>query len=321
MSTENTTPVDESSQIDMEDSSDKSEESKVEKVLSDAQKSVLDGVKSTIENIDNPQELESVYASERTKKLDLAIGDMENKIRISKGQVRSNSILLIILSVVTAVLYLQAIQLESIILWIIVGILGLLDILVLLSVFGSQTRVYKSRSELERLFVRKRIESHFPENVGEKDSDSQSYFDNLVKINIENLSEYYSLVKTHTNNSFRVSILSGIIGFFFITFGLVVGFSYDDKSPVIPYISAGAGVFIEFIAGVFFYLYNRTVRQLKSYHDSLLDVQNILLAFKIVEDIHDQKDRGTMITNMLQFLMVKNHIPNQDDGEKESKVL
>jgi Cyanobacterial TRADD-N associated 2-Transmembrane domain len=46
------------------------------------------------------------------------------------------------------------------------------------------------------------------------------------------------------------------------------------------YISTGAGVVTEFIAAVFFYLYNRTVRQMKEYHDSLLSVQNILCPSK-----------------------------------------
>ena len=82
-------------------------------------------------------------------------------------------------------------------------------------------------------------------------------------------------------------------------------FHHATKTQIISYISAGAGTLIEFIAGVFFYLYNKTVSQLKEYHDSLLKVQNILLSFKIVGDIQSETDKVKMMVQMLDFLMGK----------------
>lgn len=63
----------------------------------------------------------------------------------------------------------------------------------------------------------------------------------------------------------------------------------------------------EFISGVFFYLYNRTVLQLKAYHDSLLDVQNVLLSFRCVEGagINDEAQRIEIIKQMLAYLLTK----------------
>jgi hypothetical protein len=71
----------------------------------------------------------------------------------------------------------------------------------------------------------------------------------------------------------------------------------------ISYVSAGAGIITEFIAGVFFYLYNRTVIQLKEYHDSLIHVQNILLSFKIVGDTKDDTQRNAMMELMMKCLI------------------
>ena len=117
-------------------------------------------------------------------------------------------------------------------------------------------------------------------------SVTKGFFKELVGLNIKNLSAYYDLIKDHTQKSFLVSIVSGIFGFGLIMFGLYIGI--EDTSNLknnLAYLSAASGIIIEFIAGIFFYLYNKTVRELKEYHNSLLDVQNILLSFNIVQKI------------------------------------
>src|SRR5258708_39851920 len=89
----------------------------------------------------------------------------------------------------------------------------------------------------------------------------------------------------------------------FIILGLALGFAATANSQILTYISSGSGVITEFIAGVFFYLYNRTVRQMKGYHDSLLVVQNILLSFKLVEDTKDENEKAKMVGQMLGYLV------------------
>ena len=161
---------------------------------------------------------------------------------------------------------------------------------------------------LEELTARERVSS---EVKTVSNNSETKYFDKLVNINIENLSAYYTLVKQHTNKSFIISSTISIIGFILISIGLGIGFSNIlESSTYISYIATGVGVLTEFIATIFFYLYNRTVRQLKEYHDSLLSVQNILLSFKIVEDIKQEEEKNKMISHMLEFLI----------GSKELKI-
>lgn len=154
-------------------------------------------------------------------------------------------------------------------------------------------------SEIEMIEAKQRIQRQLPESESET-----SYFNRLVKINVENLGEYYTLVKIHTRNSFRASLAAGIVGFAFVFGGVIVALNNNDNQTV-GLISATAGILINFIASVFFYLYNRTVRQLKEYHDSLLDVQNILLSFKIIEDIKDDATKAEMTTNVVKFLIAR----------------
>jgi hypothetical protein len=162
-------------------------------------------------------------------------------------------------------------------------------------------------AEIERLGRRARVNAAFPISSVTDDRTEGQYFTNLVKINVTNLGDYYTLVKVHTNNSFRASLLAGALGFTLIIIGLSVGF-VGDKNEAIAYLATASGVLIEFISGVFFYLYNRTVRQLKEYHDSLLDVQNILLAFKIVED-SEPVNREQLLKEILAFLLQRESQP------------
>jgi len=58
-------------------------------------------------------------------------------------------------------------------------------------------------------------------------TESESHFDSLVRINVENLAAYYSLVKVHTNKSFNVAVWVGIVKFAFM------GYLLDSGSPYI----------------------------------------------------------------------------------------
>jgi hypothetical protein len=143
------------------------------------------------------------------------------------------------------------------------------------------------------------------------DSEMQSeYFGSLVKLNIESLSEYYNLVKLHTSNSFRATLAAGLVGFFFIIFGLMIGLLGRDNAQMVAVISTASGIIINFVAAIFFYLYNQTVRQLKSYHDNLLDVQNVLLSFKILEGLPKNEAKSQMILQLLSFLVGKRYASN-----------
>ena len=56
---------------------------------------------------------------------------------------------------------------------------------------------------------------------------------------------------------------------------------------------------------MFFYLYNRTVRQLKDYHDSLINVQNVFLAMTLVADTSDPDLKADLVAQLLAFLTTK----------------
>jgi hypothetical protein len=84
---------------------------------------------------------------------------------------------------------------------------------------------------------------------------------------------------------------------------LFVAFMHNDAKERILAISTGAGVITEFVASVFFWLYSRTVSQLRAYHDSLVSIQNVLLSFKLVADTADAAEKARMVSRMCTYLL------------------
>lgn len=134
-------------------------------------------------------------------------------------------------------------------------------------------------------------------------SSDEEYFDKLVKINVENLSAYYGQVKEHANKSFIASLVMSLIGFSLITGGLILAFSSEDQETLVTLVPTGAGIIVEGISALFFYLYSKTVHQMKSYHDGLLYVQNVLLSLKLVESNDDAKTKAEATNKIVEYLL------------------
>lgn len=117
-----------------------------------------------------------------------------------------------------------------------------------------------------------------------KETLEEDFFNKLIKINFKYLDAYYSQTHSQANKSFSLSLLAAVIGFIVIISGVVLMY-FDKTSP--GYVTAGAGVLSEFIAAVFFYLYNKTILKMGEYHHKLVITQNVSLALKISDDLPD----------------------------------
>jgi hypothetical protein len=157
------------------------------------------------------------------------------------------------------------------------------------------------RDERKIVVARKRVSYQLSSGSGPSSADS--YFEDLVKINLKNLAAYYELVKIQTDKSFRATLSIAYFGAFLIITGLILQFVKAADQASIPYIASGAGVLTEFIASVFFWLYSKTVSQLRGYHDSLISVQNILLSFKLASDTKDETKKAEMLSQICGFLV------------------
>ena len=132
------------------------------------------------------------------------------------------------------------------------------------------------------------------------------YNSELIKFGIEdakedvdndiykNLDEYYLQTRQQAQKGFIVTVSVSIMGAIIIAIGIGAMF-FGKTTPA--YVTTASGVITEFIASVFFYLYNKTVSSMSDYHNKLVLSQNVSIALKIAESISGESAEK-----------VKNHI-------------
>ncbi|HEV3308730.1 MAG TPA: hypothetical protein VGZ91_19970 [Candidatus Sulfotelmatobacter sp.] len=135
----------------------------------------------------------------------------------------------------------------------------------------------KLQQQLEAIKVTQKTEQ-LQENLDD------NFFTNLVKINFKYIDQYYLQTQLQANKSFSLCAIAAITSLLVILTGVGMLFVRQNAKDA-GYVATGAGVLGEFIASVFFYLYNRTILKMGEYHQKLVLTQNVSLALKISEDL------------------------------------
>jgi hypothetical protein len=167
-------------------------------------------------------------------------------------------------------------------------------------IFSAHATLTSLKEDKDLWTIKKRITWQFAAKL-----ERPSYFDSLVRINVENLAAIYVFVKGHVEKSYKIAIRVSIFGFFLIIVGLIVLITNVYGSPLSSYITIASGIITEIIACILFFIYNRTTRQMKGFYDDLLTEQNILLTFKLMEDSKDENEKAKIVSQMLTNLISK----------------
>jgi len=178
-------------------------------------------------------------------------------------------------------------------------------------IFSAHATLESLKADKDLWTIKKRITWQFAAKL-----EKPSYFDSLVRINIENLSAFYVLVKLHNDKSFKVAVRVCVFGFLLVIVGLILTI-INISNPLGSYITIACGVITEIIAGVLFYIYNRTTRQIRGFYDSLLTEQNILLSFKLMEDSKDENEKAKIVSQMLTNLINKQNSSSLSANESD----
>ncbi|EFL49831.1 hypothetical protein DesfrDRAFT_3467 [Solidesulfovibrio fructosivorans JJ]] len=121
-------------------------------------------------------------------------------------------------------------------------------------------------------------------------------FKYVLLTNISALDGYIAQTRIQAAQSFRLCQIVAVLGFMLILFGIGLGvyFSMVMNGQVdIAYLSAGAGLLTEFISGIFFYMYNKSLKQINRFHDKLVVMQQASIAFlacSLIDDPSKQDD-------------------------------
>lgn len=119
-----------------------------------------------------------------------------------------------------------------------------------------------------------------------QDDLEKDFFNNLVKINFKYIDKYYLQTQIQADKAFTMSAIAAFAGFLIIAAG-VVQMYIGRLEPA--YLTTTAGLVSEFIAAVFFYLYNKTILKMAEYHRKLVLTQNIGLALRITQDLPEKE--------------------------------
>ena len=76
---------------------------------------------------------------------------------------------------------------------------------------------------------------------------------------------------------------------------------FEKTEP--SYVTCASGVITEFIAAIFFYLYNKTIVSMSKYHNKLVLSQNISIALKVADTLPSDdktKSKNKIIEELLK---------------------
>lgn len=134
----------------------------------------------------------------------------------------------------------------------------------------------------------------------------------LMIRNVAELREYYIINKQQARSAFSSALFISILGFILFASGIVLSYFYKDMNTI--QYSTIAGVIVELIAGLFFWLYSKAINQINIFHTSLLRSEKFLTAIQLTEKISEPHRDG------MYSYIISNIISSHVRGEVGSQT-
>jgi Cyanobacterial TRADD-N associated 2-Transmembrane domain len=135
-------------------------------------------------------------------------------------------------------------------------------------------------------------------------------FKYLLLINVSALDGYIAQARLQAEQSFRLTRWIAALGSLLIGGGVALGIVLNTiGKPTLEaaYLAAIAGVLTEFISGVFFYLYNRTLQQINRFHDRLVYMQQLSMSYLAASLVADAAKRDDARIDISRSSLVVPH--------------
>ncbi len=144
-------------------------------------------------------------------------------------------------------------------------------------------------------------------------------FENSIKMSYKYLDQYYLQTREQAQKGFFVTVCVSVFGAILLGIGIIAMF-LEKAEP--SYVTCASGVITEFIAAIFFYLYNKTVTSMSKYHNKLVLSQNISIALKVADTLPSEdktKSKNIIISELLKdintYLIKSDSEKNKNDKE------
>ncbi len=141
----------------------------------------------------------------------------------------------------------------------------------------------------------------------ERATDGKDIFKFFLLINVSAIETYVTQTRLQAQLSFRlckhVALASFVLLFIGVGLGILGPLIGKDLSAA--KLVSLAGVLSQFISGVFFYLYNRTLQQFNLLSDKLSAAQEIAISLLANSSISDQTKRDDCSVSLVKLLLSK----------------
>lgn len=174
--------------------------------------------------------------------------------------------------------------------------------------------IYYFMLDSQESSIRRKMLEYETENIQE--SVQNDVFENSIKMSYKYLDQYYLQIRDQAQKGFFVTVCVSVFGAILIGVGIVLMFM-DITNP--SYITCASGVITEFIATIFFYMYNKTVTSMSKYHNKLVLSHNISIALKVADTLPEEdkvKSKNLIISELLKDM--NSHLI-RSDSEDEKK--
>lgn len=143
------------------------------------------------------------------------------------------------------------------------------------------------------------------EHIGSKPSslNINNAYSSSKSISLDELYEKRNTDKFLKKVSFVLAVTMSIIGTIILFIGIVISL-FSTKE--IGWITTSSGAIIELIAGTYFWLVNRTMKEVKDNSKQLEQTEDLLTAIQLAEKISDSKTKDETYQNMINKLLSKN---------------
>lgn len=238
------------------------------------------------------------------KKLQIRYDDLQKRKK-GKSSLFIGILLTVIFSIMSLILFCEAFDYRDITSTLLFS--SGLGILV-----GISAVIYvKMLYEMQESRIRRRMLEYEAENIQNK--VEEDIFENSIKMSYKYLDQYYLQTKEQAQRGFFVTVCVAVFGAVLIGFGIIAMF-LEKTQP--SYITCASGVITEFIAAVFFYLYNKTITSMSNYHNKLVISQNISIALKVADSLPSEdktKTKNLIISELLKDVNL--YLIKSDDGK------
>lgn len=134
------------------------------------------------------------------------------------------------------------------------------------------------------------------------DTPKTDVFD-TIQLNLNQLSEYYTINKSQAVNSFRFSVFAVVVGLITLIAGIWLFYFQTTPNLQMTVISSISGLLITFIGGAYFYLYRKGLDQLNYFFEQLIRMQDTMLAVKLSENFPNKEKHAELTERIIIALL------------------